>query len=108
MHHTLPIALFMLGLLAGVPVSALVIGIPAFLEKQWRLDAAQLLGQESVTENQPRLSLSLLPNQIDVRFTMTLLVMGLLSSWAGLHFLGGANRPGSPCVGRWFAHPELD
>lgn len=86
MHPILPITIFMLGLLAGVPVSTLVIGIPTFLERQWRLDAAQMLGQESPTEHRPRSSLSLLPDQINARFSMTLLVMGGLSSWAALHF----------------------
>lgn len=86
MHHTLPIALFTVGLLAGLPVSALVVSIPAFLERQWRLDAAQMLGQESPTKHRPRSSLSLLPDQINVRFSMTPLVMGGFSSWAALYY----------------------
>ncbi|MGZ0718450.1 prepilin peptidase [Pseudomonas sp. AP19] len=86
MQDSLPIALFTVGLLAGLPVNALVVSIPAFLERQWSLDAAQMLGQESPTEHRPRSSVSLLPDQINARFSMTLLVMGGLSSWAALHY----------------------
>lgn len=45
-----------------------------------------MLGQESPTEHRPRSSLSLLPDQINVRFSMTLLVMGGFSSWAALYY----------------------
>lgn len=86
MNELLPIGLFVLGLLAAVPVNALVVGVPAYLENQWRLDAAQLLGQAPVTSPLPKLSQLLLPGQMSVRFGVTVLSMGLLSAWATLHY----------------------
>jgi len=85
-YDSLPIGMFMVGLLTGIPVSALVAGIPAYLETQWRLDAAQLLGQQLATERLPSLFQAFRPRRITPIKCMTCLAMGLLSSWAALHY----------------------
>ncbi|WLI07561.1 A24 family peptidase [Pseudomonas sp. FP597] len=83
------IGLSVVGLLAGVPISALVVGIPAYLETQWRLDADQMLVQDSATERLPNSFLLFRARPITLRTCITMLAMGLLSTWAALHYEDG-------------------
>lgn len=89
MYESLTLGLFTVGLLAGLPVNALVVGLPAYLDTQWRLEAAQLLGQKLVTERLPSFFQALRAEPITVRTGITVLAMGLLSSWAALHYEDG-------------------
>lgn len=86
MYDSLPFGLLIVGLLAGIPVNALVVVVPAYLETQWHLHAAQLQGHEPVTKGQPSPSLAFRPGQLTLRTGFTVLTMGLLSTWAALHY----------------------
>ena len=91
MYDSLLIGFFMLGLFSGFPVSALVVGVPAYLEAQWRLEAAQLLRQETAAAHLPSPFLSFRLKQLTLRTCFTMLAMGLLSTWAALHYGVGPN-----------------
>ncbi|WP_339457477.1 prepilin peptidase [Pseudomonas sp. EA_65y_Pfl1_P120] len=78
--------LFLVGLLAGLPVSAVAVRLPYAVKRQWLLDASGTLGNVRGPNCAGRLGMAWRPDHLSLRVGLTMLGMGLLSGWAGLHY----------------------
>ena len=86
MHEIFAISLFLVGLLAGLPISAVAERLPPALERMWMLDALVISGQESVPDRPSKPAFGLRPDHLNLRVCLTMVAMGLFSTWAGLHY----------------------
>jgi leader peptidase (prepilin peptidase)/N-methyltransferase len=71
--------LFLLGLLGGLPVSALVVRLPYAVERQWLLDGSETLGIARNPDGTGQLDLAWRPDHFSLRVGLTMLAMGLLA-----------------------------
>lgn len=81
-----PVGLFLVGLLAGLPVSAVVVRLPYVVERQWLLDASETLSIARNPDGPAQLGSAWRPDHFSLRVGLTMLAMGLLAGWAGLHY----------------------
>lgn len=86
MYEFFPMGLFLLGLLGGLPVSAVVVRLPYAVERQWLLDASETLGIARNPDGPGQLGLAWRPDHFSLRVGLTMLAMGLLAGWVGLHY----------------------
>lgn len=86
MYEFFPMGLFLLGLLGGLPVSAVVVRLPYAVEHQWLLDASETLGIARNPDAPGQLGLAWRPDHFSLRVGLTMLAMGLLAGWVGLHY----------------------
>ncbi len=73
------VSLFLVGLLAGLPVSAVVVRLPYAVERQWLIDVADTLGITRNPDDPGQLGLAWRPDHFSLRVGLTMLAIGLLS-----------------------------
>ncbi len=79
MNEFFLMGLFLLGLLGGLPVSALVVRLPYAVERQWLLDGSETLGIARNPDGTGQLDLAWRPDHFSLRVGLTMLAMGLLA-----------------------------
>ncbi|WP_194289125.1 hypothetical protein [Pseudomonas helleri] len=88
--------LFLVGLLGGLPVSAVAVRLPYAVERQWLLDASETLDNVRGPNCAGRLGKAWRPDHLSLRVGLTMLGMGLLSGWVALWGRPGCVRGYSP------------